>query len=243
MGIEHRARVVEIVRPVKSGFTQPYLCRLDDENLYAVKGRGALPEGLLAEVCAAILGISIGLPIPDFAIADLPTELISGSDDPELANYLGTGVGFASLWQNACEPLTPTMRDHQNPAVLATLYAFDHWIANGDRSLGEEDGNPNLLIQLSEKRLVVFDHNLAFSPQYRSTELVTHAGLKGWKATGRSTGFIPNLQDRMRSAREVLDQLLGDLPDEWTDERPDFLGTLGTILDRSEAKDFWAELS
>lgn len=243
MGIQHRARVVEIIGPVKSGFTQPYLCKLDDENLYVVKGRSALPEGLLAEVCAAILGISIGLPVPDFAIADLPAELISSSGDPELVNYLGSGVGFASLWQNACVPLTPTMRDHQNPAVLATLYAFDHWIANGDRSLGDEDGNPNLLIQLSEKRLVVFDHNLAFNPKHRPAELVTHAGLKGWQATGRSTGFIPNLQGRMRSARKALDQLLGHLPDEWTDERPGFLDTLGTILDRSEAKDFWAELT
>lgn len=202
MGVRERLQVVEIIQPLRSGHTQPYQCRLEDNQVYAVKGRGALPEGLLAEVCAASLGQAMGLPIPSFVTADIPTRLINASGDAEVARSLGSGLGFASLWRNACEPLTPTIRDRQSPELLATLYAFDHWIANGDRSLGEEDGNPNLLFDLVDKKLIAFDHNLAFSAGYDASELSVHAGRRSWLALGRSAGFIPELvQNEDRSAR------------------------------------------
>ncbi len=193
MGARDRLQVVEIIRPLKSGMTQPYQCRLEDDQLYAVKGLGALPEGLLSEVCAASLGKAMGLPIPDFVIAEIPASLIRVSGDAEVSRSLGVGTGFASHWQNACEPLTPTIRDRQRPEFLATLYAFDHWIANGDRSLGDEEGNPNLLYSLTDKKLVVFDHNLAFSTSYRAAELAFHAGRRSWQAIGGSGGFVPRL--------------------------------------------------
>lgn len=242
MGVRDRLQVVEIIRPIKSGFTQPYQCRLEDDQIYAVKGRGALPEGLLSEVCAATLGQAMGLPIPDFAIAELPSALVSNSDDPDIRRALGVGIGFASRWQNACEPLTPTIRDRQSPEVLATLYAFDHWIANGDRSLGDEEGNPNLLYDLTNKKLVAFDHNLAFSAGYDVGELAVHAGRRSWQAVGRSNSFIPGLSAKMATARLAFNALIGDLPDEWVEERPHFTATAAAMLDRYMTPEFWAEL-
>lgn len=59
--------VREIIAPTSSGMTQPYLCRLSDDQLYAVKGKRAQAHGLLAEVYAAVLGQALGLPIPDYA--------------------------------------------------------------------------------------------------------------------------------------------------------------------------------
>ncbi len=176
MGVQDRFRVVEIIRPLQSGMTNPYQCRLDDDQIYAVKGKDALPEGLLAEVCAAVLGRAVGLPIPDFAITEIPKALIENSEDSTMASSLGAGIGFASLWQDACDPLTPTIRDRQSAKFLATLYAFDHWIANGDRSLGDDDGNPNLMYKFADKRVIVFDHNLAFKTNYNASELTVHAG-------------------------------------------------------------------
>lgn len=242
MSVRDRQQIVEVIQPLKSGFTQPYLCRLDNDQLYAVKGRSALPEGLLAEACAATLGQAMGLPIPDFVIAEIPPALIAAYSDAELANSLGVGLGFASLWQNACEPLTPAIRDQQSPTFLATLYAFDHWIANGDRSLGAEEGNPNLLYKLEDKKLVVFDHNLAFSSSYVAEELGAHAGRRSWTAIGRSREFLQDLREKMARSREVLNGLVGDLPDEWLDERPDFVAGANRTLDRSANPQFWAEL-
>lgn len=242
MGVRDRLQVVEIIRPIKSGFTQPYQCRLEDDQIYAVKGRGALPQGLLAEVCAASLGQAMGLPIPDFVIAEVPAALIMTSDDPEVPRSLGIGTGFASLWQNSCEPLTPTIRDRQSPEFLATLYAFDHWIANGDRSLGDEEGNPNLLYDLTEKKLVAFDHNLAFSTGYSANELAVHAGRRSWQAIGRSNSFIPGLLLKMATARLAFNALVGDLPDEWVEDRPGFTAAAAAMLDRCVTPEFWAEL-
>jgi len=242
MGVRDRLQVVEIIRPIKSGYTQPYQCRLEDDQIYAVKGCGALTEGLLAEVCAASIGQAMGLPVPDFVIAELPAELIMTSGDPELVRSIGIGLGFASLWQNACEPLTPTIRDRQSPELLATLYAFDHWIGNGDRSLGEEEGNPNLLYDLSDKKLIAFDHNLAFSTGYNPLELAVHAGRRSWQAIGRSNSFIPGLVGKMATSRLAFNAMVGDLPDEWIEERPDFSAIAAARLDRYLTTEFWAEL-
>ncbi|WP_448662244.1 HipA family kinase [Sphingomonas sp. CJ20] len=234
--------MVEIIRPIKSGQTQPYQCRLEDDQIYAVKGRGALPEGLLSEVCAASLGQAMGLPIPDFVIAEIPAVLIETATDPEVSRYLGIGTGFASHWRNACEPLTPTIRDRQSPEFLATLYAFDHWIANGDRSLGDEDGNPNLLYDLTDKKLVAFDHNLAFSTTYNAAELAVHAGRRSWQAIGRSSGFIPRLLQKMQIARLAFNALVNELPHEWVEDRPGFTLAAAAMLDRCDTPEFWAEL-
>lgn len=242
MGAREKLQVVEIIRPIKSGYTQPYQCRLEDDQIYAVKGRGALPEGLLSEVCAASLGQAMGLPIPDFVIAEIPAALIKVSTDVEVSRSLGVGPGFASHWQNACEPLTPTIRDRQSPEFLATLYAFDHWIANGDRSLGDEDGNPNLLYNLTDKKLVVFDHNMAFSSGYSAAELAVHAGRRSWHAIGRSSGFIPGLLEKMSTARLVLNALVNDLPYEWVEDRPGFFAAAAATLDRCNTPEFWTEL-
>lgn len=242
MGIQDRIRVVEIIEPIKSGQTQPYRCRLEDERLYAVKGRNALPQGLLAETCTAVLGQAMGLPIPEFAIAELPVQLIDSAHDATITSSLGVGFGFASLWQEACEPVTPTIRDRQPPALLATLYAFDHWVANGDRSLGVQMGNPNLLYRLSDREVVVFDHNLAFDGKYSADELTSHAGRRSWLSVGKRPDFLNALRDNMALARERYSDLISELPDEWLEKVPDFLAGADAILDRSETDNFWAEL-
>lgn len=242
MGIQDRLRVVEIIQPLKSGYTQPYQCRLEDERLYAVKGRNALPQGLLAEACSAVLGQTMGLPIPEFALADIPAPLIASSNDPDVASSLGFGLGFASLWQDACEPVTPAIRDRQSPNFLASLYAFDHWVANGDRSLGLETGNPNLLYRLKDREVVVFDHNLAFDGNYVPGELISHAGRRSWMGVGRQPDFRASLRERMAIARARLNEVEGHLPDEWLDELPNFLANADAILDRYQTTNFWTEL-
>lgn len=242
MGVHDRLRVVEIIRPLKGGITKPYQCRLEDDRLYAVKGRGALAHGLLAEVCAATLGKGMGLPIPDFVIAEIPAVLTTATADPAISQALGEGTGFASLWQDAYETLTPTIRDNQNAAFLAKLYVFDHWIANGDRSLGDQDGNPNLLYDLARKKIIVFDHNLAFSANYEPSELAVHAGRRAWQAVGRSNGFMRRMSEIMAAARLEFNALVTELPEEWIDQCPEFVDTATRILDRFNVPQFWAEL-
>jgi hypothetical protein len=91
--------VIEIIGRTQSGITRPFQCRLDDDQVYAVKGRDALPRGLIAELIAAHLGREIGLPIPPFLIAEVSPALVAATEDPVFASSIEPGLGFASLWQ------------------------------------------------------------------------------------------------------------------------------------------------
>jgi hypothetical protein len=234
--------VVEIGDPIKSGQTQPFQCRLDDDNMYAVKGRSALTKGLMAEVCAGALGKAVGLPVPDFVIAEVPTALMRIHHNEEARRNLGAGYAFASLWQDAAEPLTPTLRNRTDPQLLATVYAFDHWIANGDRSLGEDAGNPNLMFNLSSEKLIVFDHNLAFSASYEEWELMFHAGSEAWKQCGASPDFRRDLSEKLMYGLSRFSSIVEALPDEWVEDEPDFPAFMAGCLNRLNTSDFWAQL-
>jgi hypothetical protein len=72
--------------------------------------------------------------------------------------------------------------------------------------------------------------------------LGTHAGRRSWTAIGRSREFLRDLREKMAESRAVLNGLVGDLPNEWLDERPDFVANANETLDRSTTLKFWAEL-
>ncbi|MEE4453738.1 HipA family kinase [Novosphingobium resinovorum] len=137
----HFQEIVEIVRPTDSGVTQPYQCRLADDNLYAVKGRGATARGLMAEIACATLGRAIGLPIPDFCIGVMDEKLLEASGDSYVSSSLGAGECFASLWIEPTDVFSLSMKRHVDIKELAKLFVFDHWINNGDRTLTPMGGN------------------------------------------------------------------------------------------------------
>uniref|UniRef100_UPI0032AF5D37 HipA family kinase n=1 Tax=Escherichia coli TaxID=562 RepID=UPI0032AF5D37 len=60
-------KVVEVIRHINEGSTQPFLCKCDDVQLYVLKSKPSIPLlNLLAEFISACLAIDIGLPLPDF---------------------------------------------------------------------------------------------------------------------------------------------------------------------------------
>lgn len=230
--------VREIIAPTSSGMTQPYLCRLSDDQLYAVKGKRAQAHGLLAEVYAAVLGQALGLPIPDYVLADIPRALIDHATDPDIAG-LGTGTAFASRWQEQMTPLTRSAFRKVDQHQLSRIYLFDHWIANGDRSLTDHGGNPNLFIRSPDDSLIVIDHNLAFSP-YDPGQLRLHACRDAWLAVGAAQR--PSLEQDMPLAKRAIDDLPTLLPYAWLDEEPDFHERVLATLSRAQQPEFWEEL-
>ena len=234
--------VVEIIRPIESGATTPYQCRLEDDHLYAVKGKAALARGLMGEMYAGSLGRRLGLPIPSFSLAFVSKPLLESYSDMEVRRALGTGPLFASLWQEPVEGLkTPDLTSFSQ-RDLAALYVFDHWIENGDRTLSEHGGNANLLVSLTHKNLIVIDHNLAFMPSYKAEELRLHACRGAWLEARRDLVFRGELERRMRYAMTMVANLEAELPEEWIDDEPDFMAYARTALDRMNQPDFWAEL-
>jgi len=234
--------VVEIIRPIKSGTTEPFLCRLDDDRLYAIKGRGANAHGLIAEVYAACLGRALGLEIPNFALADVPADLVDIYPDPALRQSIGAGMGFASFWQQPAEDVTVPLLEAFDPQLLARVYVFDHWIRNGDRSLTEHGGNVNLLVRLRDRALIVIDHNLAFWPAYQHDELELHACRKAWLHASRSMLFKDELRAEMEGAMKRIEGLDALLPDAWIEQEPHFAAAAGETLARMHGDAFWDEL-
>lgn len=236
--------IVEIVQPIASGMTQPFLCHLDDGQLYAVKGRQALRQGLIAEVVAGCLGQALGLPIPPFVIARMPAALIRHHDDRDVAHAIGDGLVFASAWQEPVQPVTPVILAQQNPALLCWLHVFDHWIANGDRTLTEHGGNPNLFVRLEDEALIVIDHNLAFATSYDPVlELPLHAGRPAWERIWHRDPLKAAMMAGMTNAARLLPDIFHALPEEWLDGQADFLDTIATRLRRHDDPGFWAELA
>ncbi|GLV21969.1 hypothetical protein TomMM35A_18220 [Sphingobium sp. TomMM35A] len=235
--------VVEIMRPADSGETRPFQCRLEDEQMYAVKGKAAFAHGLAAELVAAYLAREIGLPVPDFVIADVPRPLLDFSMIAGVWHGLGSGPAFGSKWQDGAELVSPTIRDRADARTLATIYAFDHWICNGDRTLGDTAGNPNLMYNLADQSLIVFDHNLAFfDTTYSAGDLVFHAGVRAWAAFKSDTNFRNQLVIDFARAFHQFDQIMDCLPEEWLDENPDIPHHMHRTLDRMNTAEFWDDL-
>ncbi|WP_343526589.1 HipA family kinase [Sphingomonas sp.] len=235
--------IVEIVRPIDSGMTHPFLCQLEDDQLYAVKGRQALPHGLVAEVVAGCLGQAMGLPIPPFVIGRMPGSLLRHHGETRAARAIGEGLVFASAWQEAVQPVTPATLDAQPAVLLAQLYIFDHWIGNGDRSLTEHGGNPNLFVRLENGQLVAIDHNLAFALDYDpGHELPLHAGRSAWSGLRNRDALCRRINERMTDAQALLPAILDSLPEEWLDGQGSMLDHIASMLDRRTDPSFWAEL-
>lgn len=234
--------VQEIVEKIASGITEPYLCRLNDERLYALKGRQALARGLIAEIVCAQLGTRIGLPIPEFAVASVDIELISASGDDDFNYAVGPGCAFASLWRDSTIPINRSWLQRIDRSTLARVYVFDHWIRNGDRTLTELGGNPNLLIDLASDTLVVIDHNLAFSNTYDPSELQLHACRQAWLDEAADLVFKQECEASMAASLADIPAIFTSLPAQWHDAEPDMETEIVSILNRFRNPEFWDEL-
>lgn len=234
--------VIEVIGPIASGMTEPYLCRLSDENLYAVKGRQALTRGLISEAICAHLAKKSGIPVPEFAIAHIDDAFIKAAEVSGFNSSVGAGFRFASLWIEPTQPLPRSLIPNLDPRLLATIYAFDHWIQNSDRSLTEHGGNPNLMIKLDSNSLVAFDHNLAFARNYSPKELEVHACREAWLDESKNLMFNEECKRKFGEASSDLNRFICELPDEWLDAEGEFVNQIGKILARSDSDQFWDEM-
>lgn len=136
-----------------------------------------------------------------------------------------------------------------DPESLKDLFMFDYWINNGDRTLTELGGNPNLYFNLVSGSLVVFDHNLAFDPGF-SLEDHKRYHVASFLFRGQTDLFEPHIdkekyQKKFAKALAGLDAIIDSAPEEWLIEIPDALGEIERIrvvLSAFKHDDFWRAL-
>ena len=220
--------ITEILGRSEQGMTRPFLCRADDGRLHYVKGRYAGQRSLCCEWVAGHLARALGLPVPDFDIAEVPRVLVDGSDREDIRD-LGAGPAFASARTENAREITWSEAEEWPPEMRSRILLFDWWVQNEDRSLSALGGNPNLLINTEaevglvtplhdRQRLVqhpclwAFDFNLAFDPKFDASRFLDgHI----FASTGIPDALRQEMEPRMKTALDGLSQLFGRLPDEW----------------------------
>ncbi len=237
-------QIVEVLRRSEQGATKPFICRGDDDHTYFVKGRGASRQSLIAEYLCGRLARRLHLPIADFEIVEIPEQLIKASLLPDI-NELGDGLAFGSKAFPHVQEIQYIHVAKIKPALAKDVLVFDWWIQNQDRTLSSKGGNPNLLWDQTDAKLVVIDHNLAFDKSFDKRAFsenhifASHlqAILYDWVD---STAYQTRLQD----AFTEFDLACNDIPHEWwwvDDGVPALFDKeeARQVLSRFHQPDFW----
>ena len=236
--------IEEILRRSDQGATRPFVCRGDDGALYYVKGRGAGRRSQVCEWVAAQLATVLGLPIAEYALAEVPVELVEAQVFPEI-NDLGSGIVFASRESPHPQELTVTTRDLVAPALAADVLVFDWWLHNEDRHLTGLGGNPNLLWDMQTGGLVLIDHNQAFDHDFRVEKfLASHVFAGYWNRVYGDHVEQGRYRTKLAAALETLADIRVSIPDSWWffDEGvPADISwnEIVACLERCHREDFW----
>lgn len=131
--------------------------------------------------------------------------------------------------------------------VRKAVLCFDWWISNGDRTLTERGGNPNLFWEPGTRDLIVIDHNQAFDDDFCPDDFFKYHAFKGV-----SSGIADDLVERelytskMKAALEQWTMIEEGLPEEWLYKDKEMtlrvdvtLDLLRDHLQRFEGSAFW----
>ncbi|HMP75784.1 MAG TPA: hypothetical protein PKE12_05745 [Kiritimatiellia bacterium] len=208
--------VDRIIRRSAQGVTRPFLCQVEDGRLFWAKGNLAGQRALCCEWVAGSLAKALDLPVPPFAQLHVPKQLVEQSL-VESIRELGCGLVFGS--EDVGDTQEFGIKDAQNAIrrdadIALRTMLFDWWIQNGDRTLGERGGNPNILIRVADGKLRIIDHNIAFDRTWSASQFFDgHVFAVARKsATPESRESV---RESMKRARGQLDIFWSQLPESW----------------------------
>lgn len=236
--------IVEIGERSEQGRTQPHHCIGDDGNHYMVKLGSLLSAGWRSLVCewlAGRLAQMLGLPVAPFAQVEVDADLVNalrGRRPGELV----AGPAFGSRWMAHARDLEPSLVRKCPREFRRDLVAFDWWVHNADRSLGEVSGNPNLL--WATGRPIVIDHNMAFDLEFDGTDFMsTHVFRADFEEIRWDLLLRASYQQRFTALLPQFPILWSELPHNWTHSEDGTArwqaGDFEAVLLRAGRDDFW----
>lgn len=238
--------IKQVIRRSDQGVTQPFICLDENDRQLWVKGSAWLGRDLVAEWLCAQLAEEFELPMAEFDLVSVPDELIEYSAITGIAS-LGSGIGFASIHVSGAAELDFGDIEKVPAELQADVLLFDYWIHNADRCLGEKGGNPNLLWQVLDGRLIMIDHNCAFDAAFESAQFFENHVFKDAKLLWNK-GYRKIREKKLLVILEKLSDKLVEMPEEWFSD--DDIRTVPlraeverfkSVLRRIEAdpKEFW----
>lgn len=208
-------QITEVLRRSEQGVTLPFICRGEDNATYFVKGRGAGRRSLISEYLCGKLAVEFGLPIADFAIVDVPELLIKGALTPDIQD-LGAGLAFGSKALSHVQELHFPQLKTISERIKRDVVMFDWWVLNSDRTLNENGGNPNLLWDQKENKLVVIDHNTAFETNFdRKSFCEKHIFCSVLPSIFGDMVEREHYKQRFAQTFDAFDSACDNVPEEW----------------------------
>nr|WP_301538112.1 HipA family kinase [Providencia rettgeri] len=223
--------VTEAIRQMDAGSTEPVLCSCDDGNLYVVKSNASVSRReLIHEYVASVLAKKINLPIPDFAIVHIPSDIIDFLP-PHLRGKLACGYAFASQYIEDSASISFTLA-HQLIDIQKQkeIYLFDRLINNSDRSLTQLGGNVNIIYNVKKQSYYLIDHNLAFASDCDIEMFEYHVFSprnRDWQYDMFDAISNEELIERINSS---CNDALAEIPYEWIDDNSSQKSIVDNIL-------------
>ncbi len=238
--------IEEVLKRAEQGATRPYICRGVDEKLYYVKGKGAGYESLVKEWIAGALARRMGLPIAPFDLVHVPKELYDLGRNINLG-ALGSGLFFGSEHITESNELSILNIEAIATELKRDIAAFDWWIMNGDRTLTQAGGNPNILWSERTNLPVIIDHNLAFDYGVTlNSQLASHVFAGSLAEICDDPLLQAGYRQRFDQAMSELPNIIGDIPGRWhyvddheTMEIAFSIEAVEAILQRHQMRAFW----
>ena len=203
-------QIVEVLGPCVQGMSRPYKCIAEDGSLYYVKGQQTNRASLWKEWISAHLAVSVGLPLPPFALVQLDEALVA--ELPKEWRDIGTTPAFGSRHHDSATWFESSLIDKVPPAVQQAVFVFDWWVRNSDRL----SGNTNLLWDADSQKLVVIDHNQAFDPDFDAQEFCQdHVFSAQWAAIHADLFLQADWCRRLTEALPLAQWACDNAPSEW----------------------------
>ena len=228
---------------VSNGVSRPFRCVGENDAEYFVKLKNVGWNHLVKEWIAGRLAQEMGLSCAEIVQVMIHQELVKGN--PVYETELGYGIAFGSLRVNPAERLSLAFLPDKPDAELSRILLFDWWVRNMDRALSETGGNPNLLWQVDQKRVVMFDHDNAFDEQFDPKVFWEFHALRA-HTNAWDIGSREEMNLWLTAGLSRFDQIWAELPEEWlldsygdpqcTLDKQDLKGVLSCFIINS---DFW----
>ncbi len=160
-----RHQATRYVQPLREGGSLPAVVDTDGGGLFVAKFRGAGQGAkvLVAEIIAHGIANTIGLPVPELAIIDLPERFGQSEPDPEIQELLkaSRGINIGMRYLDGAFNFDPVAaQDVVDGPFSSLLVWLDAFITNPDRTAR----NPNLMVWQRKPWLI--DHGAALYMQY-----------------------------------------------------------------------------
>ena len=212
----------EIRKLSEQGCTQPFLCLDENGVSYWCKGCFAGLNSLRNEWICGNLAKKMGLPVPEFAIAEVRFDLFDvwrsflPNSVPMLVTKTNPYVFASKNVAHVKDVQFASELKDVDEKLQAQILLFDQFVRNMDRN----DRNSNLLVTLGIQRcLYVIDHNLAFDNEFARTVFLREHVLRN-AIVDCPQDIKDEFQSQLRGVftLDYLQSLWSEMPTQWTDD-------------------------